>query len=60
MNPWPGQQVAIADVVKTQPVSFKFDTRNGECLIFDMAAGQRVLVEQKGVPIDPIVPRRDG
>jgi hypothetical protein len=53
MNPWPGQQVAIHDAVKIQPVSFKLDTQNGECLIFDMAAGQRVLVRCRKIESVP-------
>ena len=46
MNPWPGQPVAIRDSATGKPVSFHLEARGG-CLGFDMAAGQRILVERK-------------
>jgi len=47
MNPWPGRPVAIHEVAKTEHVPFQLDKRNGECLIFAMAAGQKFTVERK-------------
>jgi len=47
MNPWPGQPVTIHEVGQSQPVPFQLDTHNGECLVFSLAAGQKVLVERK-------------
>jgi len=47
MNPWSGQPVEIHDVGQRQPVPFQLDTRSGECLIFAMTAGQKVVVERR-------------
>jgi hypothetical protein len=51
MNPWPGRQVNIHEVGKTEPVPFQLDKSNGECLVFALAAGQKVLVESRGAAI---------
>ena len=44
MNPWPGRQVIIREAGKAEPVPFELDKTNGECLVFAMTAGQKVLV----------------
>jgi Glycosyl hydrolase family 95 catalytic domain len=38
MNPWPGKLVAIRDQRTSEPVDFKMDKTNGECLLFAVEA----------------------
>jgi hypothetical protein len=45
MNPWPGKQVRLHEVDKTEPVPFQLDNSNGECLVFSALAGHRYTAE---------------
>ncbi len=47
MNPWPGKQVIVREVDKTEPVPFQLDMSNGECLVFPVLAGHRYTAESK-------------
>jgi hypothetical protein len=47
INPWPGKPVVIRKIGNTEFVPFTLDEKNGECLVFSAAEGQRYFIEPR-------------
>lgn len=45
MNPWAGREVAVTDVASGENIPCRIDRENGECVVFEAAAGHRYSLD---------------